>query len=95
MVASLSATYRIAAKARLVYDRARDRHMLLYPERGLELNPVAHAILSLCDGETPVGKVVATLAGRFDQVEPSDLERDVLSFLTQLERRGLVQAIER
>jgi len=94
MAASLAARYRIAAKARLVYDRARDRHILLYPERGLELNPVAHAILSHLDGETPVGKVVATLAARFDHVPPPELERDVLSFLTQLELRGLVQAVE-
>lgn len=33
----------LASKARLVRDRASGREVLLYPERGLALNPVAAA----------------------------------------------------
>ena len=52
---------------RLVFDGARGKHMLIYPERGLELNEVGHAILKLCDGQNSVAQLVELLAGRFER----------------------------
>jgi pyrroloquinoline quinone biosynthesis protein D len=85
-----SARYRIAPKARMVFDSTRGKHMLLYPERGLELNGVAHAILSLCDGNNTVAQIIAQLTVRFSRTEPATVERDVTAFLTQMAERGVV-----
>lgn len=82
--------YRIAPKARLVYDGTRGKHMLIYPERGLELNAVAHAILSLCDGRNTVDEIVAKLTERFARTDPGTVQRDVSAFLVQLSQRGVL-----
>lgn len=91
---SASTRYRIAPKARLVFDGTRGKHMLLYPERGLELNTVAHAILSLCDGRNTVDDIVAQLTERFARTEPETVQRDVRAFLAQLSQRGVLLADE-
>ena len=88
--AAAEARYRIAPKARLVYDGTRGKHMLLYPERGLELNAAAHAILTLCDGQHTVAGIIAILSERFARTEPATLERDVTSFIEQLVDRGVL-----
>jgi Coenzyme PQQ synthesis protein D (PqqD). len=44
---------RLASKARLRFDRKSSRYMLLYPERGLVLNPTAADVLQRCDGRAP------------------------------------------
>ncbi|MET0340982.1 MAG: pyrroloquinoline quinone biosynthesis peptide chaperone PqqD [Polyangiales bacterium] len=85
-----STRYRIASKARLIFDNARGKHMLMYPERGLELNVVAHAILSLCDGRNTVDDIVALLTERFSRTEPETVQRDVRAFLLQLSQRGVL-----
>jgi pyrroloquinoline quinone biosynthesis protein D len=82
--------YRIAPKARLVFDSTRGKHMLIYPERGLELNAAAHAILSLCDGHHSVARIIELLTERFARTEPATLERDVTSFIAQLVDRGVL-----
>ena len=82
---------RLAAKARLRYDRKASRYMLLYPERGLVLNSTAADVLQRCDGERTVGSIVLELAGQYGQ-QAGDVEREVLSFLQQMADRGLVQA---
>ena len=81
---------RLAAKARLRYDRKDDRYMLLYPEKGLVLNATGTDIVKLCTGEHSVGAIVEQLAAKYGQ-EPATVEREVMSFLTALSERGLVQ----
>ena len=88
--AAAEARYRIAPKARLVFDSTRGKHMLLYPERGLELNAAAHAILTLCDGHHNVGRILELLTERFARTEPATLERDVTTFIAQLVDRGVL-----
>ena len=48
----------LAAKARLRWDRQTSRYLLLYPERGLVLNPTAADVVQLCTGEHTVGAIV-------------------------------------
>ena len=80
------------AHARLVFDcRAQ---ALLRTERGLELNAVAHAILSLCDGRNTVDEIIAKLTERFSRTEPETVRRDVGAFLLQLSQRGVLLADE-
>ena len=80
---------RLAAKARLRWDRKDERFMLLYPERGLVLNATAADVVQLCTGELQVGDIVDRLAGRYAQSR-EDVEREVLAFLTRMAERGLI-----
>lgn len=80
----------LAAKVRLRYDRKAERYMLLYPEKGLVLNPTAADVAQLCTGEHTVGAIVAQLAAKYSQDVPT-VEREVMDFLVALTERGLVR----
>ncbi len=56
----------------------------------LVLNEVGARILELLDGETPVEGLVRTLHGEFE-VDPAELERDVLAFLAELLEAGVTE----
>jgi pyrroloquinoline quinone biosynthesis protein D len=64
--------------------------MLLYPERGMELNPTGVEILELCTGERTVAEIVKTLSERHAPAAPERIEREVLAFLEALHARALV-----
>ena len=81
---------RLAAKARLRFDRKSQGYMLLYPERGLALNPTAAELLKLCTGEHTVTAIVARLADTYGNQPPAVIEREVLTFLETMADRGLV-----
>jgi pyrroloquinoline quinone biosynthesis protein D len=78
---------RFAVGVRLRRDAVRDRHVLLYPEGALALNPTAAAVLELCDGERTLDEIVATLSARFGG---ADVRADVERLLTAIAERGLV-----
>jgi coenzyme PQQ biosynthesis protein PqqD len=88
-VISAQSRLRLAAKARLRFDRKASRYMLLYPERGLALNSTAADVLQLCTGERTVQDIIDELARRYGQ-EAAAVEREVMGFLTTLADRGLV-----
>jgi pyrroloquinoline quinone biosynthesis protein D len=81
---------RLAAKARLRWDRKDARFMLLYPERGLVLNATAAAVVRLCTGELRVGDIVDQLVSKYAPQPREDVEREVLQFLTRMAERGLI-----
>jgi coenzyme PQQ biosynthesis protein PqqD len=81
---------RLARKARLRFDRQTDRYMLLYPEKGLLLNPTAADVLKLCTGERSVTAIAAALASAYARSQ-ADVEREVLEFLGAMMDRGLVE----
>ena len=80
-------TPRVAAKARLQWDGVRNRHILLYPEGLVALNPTAAEILGLCDGRHTVDEIVAALRGKY---ESEDITADVRELLAGLAAKGLV-----
>lgn len=80
-------TPRVAAKARLQWDGVRNRHILLYPEGLVALNPTAAEILGLCDGRRTVDEIVAALRGKY---ESQDITADVQELLAGLAAKGLV-----
>jgi len=84
---------RIASKARLRYDRRDNRYMLLYPEKGLVLNPTAAEIAKLCTGEHSVAGIVSQLASRYGK-GAAEIEGEVMKFLSALAERGLLQETE-
>ncbi|HXM38466.1 MAG TPA: pyrroloquinoline quinone biosynthesis peptide chaperone PqqD [Gemmatimonadales bacterium] len=82
-----AAVPRIAAKARLQWDDVRKRHVLLYPEGLVILNPTGAEILGLCDGVRSLAAIVATLEQRYGA---TGLEPDVCTLLDGLAAKGLV-----
>jgi len=81
---------RLASKARIRFDRRTDRYLLLYPERGLELNPTAADIVRLCTGELAVTEIVDRLAEKYPRQPRPAIEQEMEEFLAVLAERGLV-----
>jgi pyrroloquinoline quinone biosynthesis protein D len=81
---------RLAAKARLRWDRKDARFMLLYPERGLVLNATAADVVQLCTGQLQVADIVDQLVSKYASQRREDVEREVLQFLTRMAERGLI-----
>jgi coenzyme PQQ biosynthesis protein PqqD len=84
---------KLARKATLRWDRIEQRHMLLYPERGLALNPVAAAIVQRCDGAHTVAEIVSEIGAVFTGAARPEVERDVLELLDALHARCLLEEI--
>ena len=82
---------KLAARARVRLDRKTGQHMLLYPERGLQLNATAHDIVTLCTGERTLGEIVDTLRMKYQT--GTELEAEVRTFLAALRERGLVELV--
>ena len=82
---------RLAAKARLRWDRKAERWMLLYPERGLVLNPTGADVVQLCTGEHTVGVIVERLTAKYAAQPREAIEQEVLTFLTRMAERGLIR----
>jgi coenzyme PQQ biosynthesis protein PqqD len=82
---------RLAAKARLRFDRKTTRYLLLYPERGLELNATAADIVRLCTGEHTVAGMIDQLVEKYAGRPRDDVERETMGFLDTLASRGLLQ----
>ncbi len=80
-------TPRVAAKARLQWDGVRNRHILLYPEGLVALNPTAAEILGLCDGQRTVEEIVTALSTKYESAE---ITTDVQTLLAGLAAKGLV-----
>jgi coenzyme PQQ biosynthesis protein PqqD len=90
-VISTESRPRLASKVRLRFDRKGERYMLLYPEKGLVLNPTAAAIVRLCTGDHTVGVIVDRLVEEYPTQGREALERQVLEFLSAMADRGLVR----
>jgi pyrroloquinoline quinone biosynthesis protein D len=82
---------RLARQARLRFDARSGKHVLLYPERGLELGDSAAEIALLCTGNDTVAGIVDHLAARHPGEDRARIDADVTAFLTALEERGLLE----
>ncbi|MBB5883531.1 pyrroloquinoline quinone biosynthesis peptide chaperone PqqD [Xanthomonas sp. LMG 8992] len=82
---------RLAAGVRLQHDRARGQWVLLAPERVIELDEIAHAIVSRCDGVRSLAAIAAELAAEFE-ADPAEVERDVSELAQQLHAKRLLRA---
>jgi pyrroloquinoline-quinone synthase len=77
-----SANLRLASRARL-----REDGLLVWPERGMALNPTAQTIVRLLDGTRSEDAIVAALREKW----PDARTAEVSDFLIELDRRGLFQ----
>ena len=87
MTLSPDAVPRLWRLARLDYDPARQRPVLLYPEGAVLLNDTGRAILELVDGTRTVAQIAAELSDRYQ----TDVTADVAEYLSQLAERELIQ----
>jgi pyrroloquinoline quinone biosynthesis protein D len=82
---------RLATKVRLKWDEVRQKPLLLFPEGLLVLNPTAHEIVGLCDGERTVAEIVKTLGEKF---KSDTIDRDVKDLLVKLMDKSFVVITE-
>ena len=87
MTLSPDAVPRLWRLARLDYDPARQRPVLLYPEGAVLLNETGRAILELVDGTRTVAQIAAELSDRYQ----TDVAADVTEYLSHLAERELIQ----
>jgi coenzyme PQQ biosynthesis protein PqqD len=84
---ALDAVSRLWRLARLDYDPARGRPVLLYPEGAVLLNETGRAILELVDGKRTVAQIAEELGARYQ----TDVTADVTEYLSRLAERELIQ----
>ena len=87
MTLSPDSVPRIWRLARLDYDPARQRPVLLYPEGAVLLNDTGREILELVDGARTVAEIAALLGERYQ----TDVTADVTDYLSRLAERELIQ----
>ena len=76
--------------AKLRFDKARDKWIILAPERVFELDDIAYEVISRCNGDRSVGCVVDELCEKFEQVSREVILGDVTSMLQDLADKGFV-----
>ncbi len=81
---------KLARKARLRDDRHSGKTMIVYPERGLELNEAAAAIARKCDGTRSIAAIAQELAVEHEGAAAREIESDVVAFVKDLFAKGLL-----
>jgi pyrroloquinoline quinone biosynthesis protein D len=81
---------RLPRGVRLHFDKARDGHVLLAPERAFHVDANAVAVLELIDGTRTVAEIVDMLAARYGEAR-SVIEPDVVAMLDDLAAKRVVE----
>ena len=82
---------RLAPKVRLRLDQKTHRLLLLFPERGILLNPTAAEIIKRCKGKVTVTTMVDHLMQTYDGQPREVIETETLNLLQQFHTRGLIR----
>ncbi len=86
----LTAVPKFPRGVRLKHDEARQEWVLLAPERLIKCDPIAAAVLQLCDGKRSLSEIVRLLASQFN-ADAAIIERDVTALLQGLSDKKMVQ----
>ena len=81
---------KISPRARLQTDKLTGKPVLLYPEGALVLNTTGHAIVCLCNGESTLEQITASLASRFN-APLETISPQVNEYLNRLRARNLLE----
>jgi pyrroloquinoline quinone biosynthesis protein D len=81
----------LAPGVRLTFDKARDRWVVLAPERVLVPDETALEILQRCDGAKQVDAIIDELATAYS-ADRSEIEHDVKDLLASLIEKRIVTA---
>ena len=76
---------------RLHFDRVREAHVLLAPERAFNVDGNAVAVLLLLDGKRTVGEIAGELAKTYN-ADPVVIARDVAGMIEDLISKRVVEA---
>lgn len=79
----------LPAGVRLHYDKQRARWVLLAPERVVEIEETAQAVISRCDGRRTIGEIVDDLLLVY-AAEREVVAADVTELLGEMVVRGLM-----
>ncbi len=82
---------RLPKGVKLRFDKARDKWVILAPERVLVPDPVALEIVKRCDGKATVASIVDDLAKAFEAPREV-IDKDVNALLQDLANKGMVSA---
>jgi pyrroloquinoline quinone biosynthesis protein D len=91
LVIATSSVPRLPRHIKLRFDEARQRWVLLAPERVLVPDEIAIEILQRCDGVATVAAIADTLAQKY-QAPRDEVERDIIELLQNLADKGTVAA---
>ena len=86
----LPARPKLARRARLQWDERDQKYFILYPERGLALNPSAAEVVKLCDGSRSVDDIIHALA-ETTRTPRETVSADVHAFLERLTEKKLIE----
>ena len=89
-IVSAESIPKLPRHAKLRFDKARDKWIILAPERVFELDHVAYEVISRCDGGRSVEQVIDSLCEKFDQVGREVIMTDVTNMLQDLADKGFV-----
>ena len=81
----------LAPGVRLTFDKARDRWVVLAPERVLVPDETALDILQRCDGAKPLDAIVDELASAYS-ADRQEIEHDVRDLLNALIEKRILTA---
>jgi len=77
---------------RLHFDKVRETHVLLGPERALILDDISQIILSQLNGERSVGVICAELAQKYT-APVEQITKDTLTLLDDLAEKRLLDYV--
>jgi pyrroloquinoline quinone biosynthesis protein D len=80
----------LARRARLRWDAARSRHVVVVPEGVLALTEEAAEVAALLDGRRSLAEVIAAVAGAHPEAPREVIDADVRAYLQRLVERGYV-----
>lgn len=79
----------LARHARLRFDKARGRWVLLVPEKVMAPDDICVEVLQHCDGQKTIAGLTAELEAKYT-AEPGVIAREVLELLQHLADRGFL-----
>jgi pyrroloquinoline quinone biosynthesis protein D len=82
---------RLPRGVRLHFDRVRQAHVLLAPERAFNIGDTAVMVLKLVDGSRTITAIAETLATQFN-ADHAVIERDIIAMLGDLKGKRVVEA---
>jgi pyrroloquinoline quinone biosynthesis protein D len=81
---------RLAPHMKLRLDKARDSWTIQAPERSFMLDPIAHQVVSRCDGIATVGGIIEDLCRSFPDAPADVIEADVIKMIQDLADKGVL-----
>jgi pyrroloquinoline quinone biosynthesis protein D len=94
LVVSAVTVLRLAPHIVFRFDEARQRWIMLAPERLMLPDEQAVEILKLLDGKASVGAITDTLAGRYTEAPRELIARDVTAMLQDLADKGCLSGVD-